>query len=396
MTAQCYGGGALGYTAPPPTWTPLLPNEALDAGATTAVSDSGDTIVVGSMGGSGVTVYVADGSAPAFVLQADKETGAFGASVAITPAGDLVAAGTQASGAVLFLRKSDADNEWEKLAVLTARAAPDAFEGASVAFSGDGLRLAVGAPGLGQVFVWRRESAKSLAFTFEAELTPDGFSLSPLTQFGNALSFDGEGLTLVVGGTFTGEPGSGNGGVWVYRRVSGTHWTVQTFLGAPDSCSGSFGASVALNPAGNTFVVGSPGVQGPPDDHWKFSQPGAAYLFQLSDGQWSETTQLSCPNMWTGSAFGAAVALRGGVAAVTAPSQHQGKTCVFERVASGVWAYVEALDSGIPRNGTRAAFFGASVALSLNASTLVVGAPGAQSGAGGFFAFNDAQCQVPF
>jgi hypothetical protein len=90
-------------------------------------------------------------------------------------------------------------------------------------------------------------------------------------QFGSSVALSGDGNTLVVGAPGEASAATGIGGnqalntaasagaVYVYTR-SGTAWTQQAYIKASNTGAGDqFGTSVALSSDGNTLAVGAIG-----------------------------------------------------------------------------------------------------------------------------------------
>ena len=114
-------------------------------------------------------------------------------------------------------------------------------------------------------------------------------------EFGNALASSGS--TLVVGDqNWFRSPGHTTvGAVYVFTLNNG-QWTQQARLTAADGKAGDlFGCSVAIS--GNTIVVGA----------MLHSGRGAAYVFTLSSGQWTQQQELTASDGKSGDSFGCCV-----------------------------------------------------------------------------------------
>jgi len=135
-----------------------------------------------------------------------------------------------------------------------------------------------------------------------------------------------------------------------------------------DGHSGSdrYGAAVATD--GTTVLVGAPNARPSGDE------TGAAYAFIESDGEWTSTPLLPAMSLRRGAEFGVAVAVDVSLAVVGAPGAYNGRGAVFLFSRSGDdWLPAAVL---VAPPGAR---FGASVAIS--GTTIVVGAPGDENGA---------------
>ena len=83
--------------------------------------------------------------------------------------------------------------------------------------------------------------------------------------------------------------------------LSGGSWTQQAELTASDGGSAdAFGWSAALSSDGNTALMGATG---------KYVNQGAAYVFTLSGGSWTQQAELTASDGAAGDFFGDSVAL---------------------------------------------------------------------------------------
>jgi len=275
----------------------------------TSVSIDGDTALIGASGknGQGVAyVFVRSGSTwtqQAELAASDAASGdAFGGSVSLSGNTAVVGANGKLTGqgvAYVFVRSGAT---WTQQAKLTASdgVAHDIF-GTGVSVSGD--TALIGAQGrssfLGTAYVFVRSGT---AWTQQAELTPD-----PTTHsFAHAVSVDGD--TALVGAYL--DTGGSLGAAYVFVR-SGTTWTRQAKLVASDGASGDIlGVSVALN--GDTALLGADG---------RNSKRGAAYVFTRSGSAWTQQFELTAPDAASGDQLGFAVAVNAGTILATSPSK---------------------------------------------------------------------------
>ena len=300
--------------------------------------------------------------------------------------------------------------------------------GRALALSADGSMLAVGAPyedsnagGVngnegdnsaeksGAVYVFTRSGT---TWTLQAYLKASNTGAGDYFGWSVALSANGD--TLVVGAPYEASSATGingnqgdnsaadSGAVYVFTR-SGTMWSQQAYVKASNTGAGdSFGESVALSGDGDTLVVGAPhedssatGIHGNPVNNSAQSS-GAAYVFGRSGTTWTQQAYVKASNTEAADYFGYSVALSadGHKLAVGAygedsgagginGNQHDntatssGAVYVFTRGSTIWWqqAYVKASNAGAGDG------FGASVALSGDGHTLVVGAPHEDSSA---------------
>jgi FG-GAP repeat len=127
---------------------------------------------------------------------------------------------------------------------------------------------------------------------------------------------------------------------------------------------GEFGLSVALSALGTTALVGAP---------VRATGTGAAYVFTLRDGAWSQTAVLTASGGARFDDFGRSVALSagGGTALVGAPGRHAGTGAAYVfTLRRGTWSRTGVLTAP---HGARGDDFGQSVALSALGSTALAG-----------------------
>jgi hypothetical protein len=179
------------------------------------------------------------------------------------------------------------------------------------------------------------------------------------------------GGTMVVGARFDGTTASQAGAAYVYVLSGGT-WTQQAVLLAPDGALGDkFGYSVAVSD--NTIVVGSY------NDDTTFSNGGSAYVFIRTGTTWTFQQKLTPSDGTADDEFGNAVGITGEVIVVGShfadlPSNSQAGSAFIYRRSGTVWSETQKLlpvsTGGSVLLGDH---FGESVAIS---SMIAVGAAG--------------------
>ncbi|MGQ9425629.1 hypothetical protein ACXYTJ_08170 [Gilvimarinus sp. F26214L] len=274
--------------------------------------------------------------------------------------------------------------------------------GSSIALSGDGLTLAVGAKGedsastvinegednnegrsTGAVYLFvLDENAGEKHWHQEAYIKSSSDSSQ---SFGNTVALSGDGTTLAVGGVYP-------FGVYIYSLADGA-WSEHAFLEPQSGVTASnigFGHSLALSLDGDTLAIGAP-TQGVPPDEGSTHGSGAAYIFVHDGTDWSEQAFLTPGlNANANDRFGDAIALSGdgNVLAVGAPLEDSNAVGVSSGTHTG-WATDSGAVYTFVRNGqdwTRHNYikasntdaedkFGTSVALADDGLTLAVGAP---------------------
>jgi hypothetical protein len=363
----------------------------------TAIAISGDTLVVGASGETGLAKGV---NPPTLTYSAQKN---------------------RAGAVYVFSRGA---NGWAQQAYVKASNTNDiasgARFGASVALDGD--TLVVGAPlesskatgvndsmnetdtstiSAGAVYVFRRSGT-----TWSQEAYVKASNTASLQLFGAAVAISGD--TLAVGATreassATGVGGSqtstgaiGSGAVYVFARTGKT-WQQQAYVKASNTrTNANFGNAIAL--VGDTLAVGAPGetsgsigVDGNQADTGVL-EAGAAYVFARTGTTWSQQAYVKASNTRANAQFGVAVALSADTLAVGSPGETSGSaTDPLDITASSCGAVYVYARTGLawspqayvkPSKPARAMQFGTSVALF--GGVLAVGAPGEGGSGAGF------------
>jgi YD repeat-containing protein len=139
----------------------------------------------------------------------------------------------------------------------------------------------------------------------------------------------------------------------------------------------SFGESVSIS--GTTALVGAPG-----HTVGSNASQGAAFVYTLSGGMWTQTAELTASNGMASAEFGVGVALSGNLAFVGAPAGLTSSNgAVYEFTFSGgTWTQTTEITAS---NGNSNDQFGSALAFS--GSTLAVGAINADSEDGAVYIF---------
>jgi len=346
------------------------------------------------------------------------------------------------SGAAYVFTRSG--NTWTQQAYVKASNtdAGDEF-GDSVALSGDGSTLAVGAigedsaargvggneiddcrsPGVncrsqsGAVYVFTQANDVWAQRAYIKASNTEGQDL-----FGTSVALDSDGNTLAIGATGENSASSGvngnealacpapssclprSGAVYVFVR-SGSVWTKQAFIKASDTRRDDFfGDAVALSSDGNTLAVTATGEGDVFNTAWR---SGAVHVYTRSGADWSHRARLNASNGKVGDHFGYSAALSGdgNTLAVGATGEDSGARGVEGnriddcsgaaancRLNSGaVYVFTRSGSSGadwigryVKASNTGVADeFGHAVALSADGDTLAIGAPYEASAATG-------------
>jgi len=187
--------------------------------------------------------------------------------------------------------------------------------------------------------------------------------------FGNAIATDGANIVIGADSAQIGD-NSTQGAAYVFKNSGGT-WTEQSKLVADDGAAfDNFGRSVAIS--GSTVVVGAPYVV---IDGNAFE--GAAYVFDGSGTDWTQTQKLLAADGTANTYFGWSVAIAGENALVGATSYYDpdtGAVYAFAR-SQNQWVQTQKLVSG---DGPDPDYFGWSIGIS--DTTALIGEPFAKVG----------------
>jgi hypothetical protein len=316
-----------------------------------------------------------DGFGDAVTLSNDGTTAIVGAKSDEDPNGD------NAGAAYVFV---DEDG-WSQQAKLAADDG-DSFDyfGDSVAVSGDGTTAIVGAesdedpngPSAGAAYVFEQSSGSwSQQAKLAADDGDDGDNFGSVT-----LSKDG--TTAIIGAKYDEDPNGegesvGAGSAYVFTDDGG--WSQQAKLAADDGDGDDqFGFSVAISSDGTTAIIGANNDEDPngSGEDW-YTGAGAAYVFEQSDGTWSQGAKLAADDGDAEDTFGESVALSddGTTALVGArfdedPNGYEaGSAYVFE-ASSDTWSQRAKLAAD---DGDEGDEFGNSVSVSADGTTALVG-----------------------
>jgi hypothetical protein len=274
--------------------------------------------------------------------------------------------------------------------VLTAKLmasdkAASAEFGAAVVLSPDGQIMVVGAPlhdvdnhdNQGQVYVFRRSDT---GWTEVQQLVAaDGEAND---EFGTSIAIaDAPDYTIIVGAPFDDTGAHSNLGAAYIFAYDGSSWSQQTKLGVTDANEFSQdqrGRAVAISADGNTAFAGAPGVGGAGG-----SEPGAVYIFTRSGNTWTQTQKVEGP---TSGAAGLGRSMRlsdndelllvAGLYSPAGPIIGNGIVRIYQK-PGGTWGEIASL---IPSDSGEFDEFGASIAISDDTTTILVGAPNKGSG----------------
>ncbi len=248
--------------------------------------------------------------------------------------------------------------------------ADDLF-GFSVGISGD--RAIVGAhdedaggSAAGAAYVY---SLQSGTWQQDAKLVAD--NAGSTDNFGYSVAISGD--TAVIGAFQEDTKASNAGAAYVFTYSDGS-WSQTTMLTASDGGFGDgFGRAVDIS--SNTIVVGSY------SDDDSVSNSGAAYVYTLSGGTWSQTQKLKASDPGSVDNYGLAVAIDANVIVVGAKDEHPdniadaGSAYVYE-LSSGTWSQTAKLNAA-----DAAADDEFALSVDVSGNNIIVGAPYDDDGA---------------
>lgn len=235
--------------------------------------------------------------------------------------------------------------------------------------------------------------------------------------FGSSVALSGSGDTLAVGapgewsnatginGNQADNSASDSGAVYVFTRSMGT-WSQQAYVKASNTESGdNFGSSVSLSESGDTLAVGAPtesssstGINGNQVNN-AAGASGAVYVFTRNAGSWSQQAYVKSSNTESADFFGTNVTLSasGDTLAIAASGEDSNAMNVngssSDNSASGSGAVYVLTRSGsswmhqayLKASNTEASdgFGSRSISLSDDGNTLAVPATGEDGGTTG-------------
>lgn len=389
--------GCTGTATPAANVSPIDGDGEDRFGGSVALSSDGTTAIIGASadedpnGVDAGSAYVFDASGESWTQQAKltpvdgNADDRFGKSVAVSSDGTTAIIGSsydgepngrEAGSAYVF---EVSGGSWTQAAKLTPEEgdADDHF-GWAVALSSDGTTAIIGASydedpnggGAGSAYVFE---ARSGAWTQHAKLTPDDGNTDD--HFGWAVAVSSDGTTAVISATDRGDSdGSETRAAYVFETSSGA-WTQEAKLTPDDGDSDDwFGVSVSVSGNGTTAIVGASA-----DDDPNGRLAGSAYVFEENGSDWSRQTKIAPDDGDSDDFFGQSVAVSGDgtTTVIGAPTDEDpntygaGSAYVFE-ASGGSWSQQRKL---APGDGDSEDWFGDTIAVSSDGTTVLIGAP---------------------
>ena len=229
----------------------------------------------------------------------------------------------------------------------------------------------VSAPGFGpgEAYVFVKPGSGWTGMTATATLYASDLGID--AEFGISVASSGDGSTLLVGATQPTSSYPGVGGAYVYLRPS-TGWpSLMTQSGKLEPSDGTtgdqFGISVAISGDGQTAAV----------THFTPAGAGAGYVFE-SASPWPSLT--TAPASLTPSVvalgFGLSVAMsRDGSTLVFGAAGYKGEALVFAKDPSLGWTTTNEAAILAASDGVDCDYLGNSVSISADGSHILAGAP---------------------
>ncbi|MDQ3295877.1 MAG: FG-GAP repeat protein, partial [Myxococcota bacterium] len=374
-------------------------------GSALALSADGSTLVVGAPHADGVgaayvfawdgATYVAEATLTAPVSDVDD---GFGAAVAISADGSVIAVGapfedsaasgfggnasdnTLANAGAIFVFRRNSG--WATEYIKAAAPAQSAELGASVALAADASLLVAGSPGPG--------NASQYIFLFGLSARQETLYVSlnttPTDRVGGTIELSDDGLLMAAGIPL--DNGSSNdlpeaGALYAQRLSLAPRGKVRP---TPTEAGDQFGSDVALSANGDRMAVGSPmddssapGIGGDPLDN-SMTDAGATWVFRIDANVWTQQVYLKAASPQPRARFGTSVAMSGNGATVVigAPGEDSGAGAAYLYTFEGSSPLpARRIPPSEPAAGDQ---FGTNVAISTDGSTVVIGAPHASSG----------------
>ena len=234
----------------------------------------------------------------------------FGVSIALNAVGDFALIGGHKGNVYVFTRIGDTWTQRNKLYSATNETGE--VLGRSVALTADAKLAAIGAPldtvngvKMGSVYILTNPGESLVSevnegLMYQTKLQPNDLTINSL--FGASSSMNSRGDRLIIGASTESDEVVA-GAAYIYDRFGDT-WVQSAKIEPSDGVSGDvFGRSVAMNGDGTVVLVGSR------DNSEKASKAGAVYMFKLENGVWVQKYKFFANDFGVDHRFGASCAL---------------------------------------------------------------------------------------
>ena len=207
-----------------------------------------------------------------------------------------------------------------------------------------------------------------------------GGSATAGDRFGRSVAMSGDGTRIIVGAIYE-DTGATNAGTAYIYTYSGSSWGNEKIIRAHDNASGGdshFGWKVAMNNDGTKVVVGAPYHDLNASDA-AAADAGAAYVFTYNSGgdSWSEEQKFQASDIAAGDLFGYCVDINSDGTKIVVGSEESdtggsaaGAAYVYT-YSSGSWGSEQKIQASDKRFNTE---FGTSASFNTDGTKLIVGA----------------------
>lgn len=382
-------------------------------GFSVAISSDSSVLVVGvrrddDMGNDSGSAYVFTKQSNGLYTQSQKllaSDGAandyFGYSVAISGDSSVIVVGAHfdddggsSSGSTYVFAKQTNGSYIESQKLTASDGAMGDYFGCSVAINGDGSVIAIGAywdddkgENSGSVYVFTKQSSGS--YTQSQKLTANDGAKDD--YFGYSVAISSDSSVIVVGSQRDDAKGMYSGSAYAFTKQSNGSYVQSQKLTANDGAAGDyFGQSVAVTTNGSIVAVGAY------LDDDKGNNSGAAYVFTKQlDGLYTQSQKLLASDGASGDGFGISIAVSSDGTVVAVGSygdgdrgDYSGSAYVFTKQSNGLYTQSQKL---LASDGAAGDYFGYSVTVSRDGSTIAAGAYGSDgtgSDSGSVYVFN--------
>ena len=266
------------------------------------------------------------------------------------------------------------------------------YFGVSVAMSGDGTKVIVGAyhedtggANAGSAYIFAYDGS---SWSQEAKIQASDIQVTD--YFGYSVSMNSA-ATKVIVGAYTEDTGGSNAGSAYIFAYDGSSWSQEAKIMASDpALDDYFGYSVSMNSAATKVIVGAYG-----EDTGGLSA-GSAYIFAYDGSSWTQEAKIQASDIQAGDYFGYSVSMSGdgtkvivGANLEDSGGANAGSAYIFAYDGSSWTQEAKIQASDIQANDQ----FGASTTMNSDGTKVLVGAyvedsGGSDSGSAYIFAYD--------
>ena len=258
--------------------------------------------------------------------------------------------------------------------VLASDGAQNDYFGRSVSISGDGSTAIAGASehnSRGAAYIFEKVNG---TWTQRAKLTASDGATSD--YFGHSVSISSDGSTAIMGAYLEDPVNTNQGSAYIFEKP-GAGWSDMTETAKINASSGAandyFGWSVSISSDGSTVLVGAY-----LEDPANVTDQGSAFIFENVGGTWTQRAKLTASDGAASDHFGRSVSISsdGSTALVGAyrDDTYTGSAYIYEKPGSG-WTTTSTHAAKLTASdGATSDYFGWSVSISSDGSTVLVGA----------------------